>query len=94
MTDKQKTFMLCFNFIALVGIVRSGWQLHRDIQSILFDAKNWGMTRQVLGRFTFEVIVRGETVIVWNYLLIISLAAVIINIILLIGFASWNRRGK
>ena len=91
MTNKQKTTMLYFNIAALCGIVWSGWQLHRDVQALLFDAKNWGMSRQVLGRFTFMLEIRGDMVVVYNWLFIISLAAVFINIGLLIGFTVWNK---
>ena len=94
MTSKQKTTMLCFNIVALCGIIWSGWRLHRDVQALLFDAKNWGMSRQVLGRFTFMLEVRGDMVVVYNWLFIISLATAVINISLLIGFTVWNRRKK
>ena len=92
MTNKQKIAMICFNIATLCGIVWSGWQLHSDVQALLFDAKHRGLSRQVLGRFTFILEIRGDMIIVYNWLFIISLAAVFTNIGLLIGFTVWNRR--
>jgi hypothetical protein len=94
MTGKQKTIMMYFNFIALFGVIWSGWQLHRDIQALLFEAKGWGISRQTLGRFTFMIEINGNIVTVYNYLFIISLAVAIINIGFLIGFTMWNKRIK
>jgi predicted membrane protein len=94
MTSKQKTIMLCFNFVALTAIVWSGWQLHRDIQALLFRSKFFGMSRQVMGRFTFVAEIHGETVTVYNYLFIFALAAIIINIILFFSFGAWNKHNE
>ena len=93
MTVKQKIILICFNFIALFSIMRSGWLLRKEMQDLLFASKGFdGISRQVLRRFTFIVEIQSEMVVVYNYLYMFSLLALIINIILIITFTMWNKR--
>ena len=93
MVRKQKTTMLCFNIVALVGILWSAFSLAVDVGRI-FRAS----TIFVVGGTTlfswYGYDEYGWRLTVHNYLFAVALATVIINIVLLIGFSMWNKRKK
>jgi len=88
-----RKILLCFNIVALIGILWSGFRLGVDVDRIFRHSDpfvrggsnlfSWyGYTEYDLG-FAIH-----------NHLFSIALATVLINIVLIISFGVWNKRRK
>ena len=93
MSNRQKNIMLCFNIVALIGILWSGFRLGVDVGRVFRHSAPFVSGGSNL--FSWY----GYTEYDWsltitNYLFSIALATVLINIFLIIGFNMWNKRRK
>ena len=99
MSSKQKKIMLYFNIVALVGILWSGFLLGRDIHNLLRSIGGLTVLSGQAGFFFWQIDLGPDvmvdlvsnTITVNNYLFIVSLSSVLINIILINSFNVWNK---
>ena len=91
MSKKQKTIMLCFNIVGLIGILLSAYLLAVDVGRIFRASTIFVMGGSTLFSW-YGYDDYGWSLTIHNYLLAVALATVIINIVLIVGFSIWNRR--